>query len=137
MENVLRCEKNLPIVPFNIHKGVYDRGYVEKNQCTFYIAGHCYFAWIYIWNFYVTLSENKSISKALGDFTLHVRVNGVEVMHLKDSVEIQHQNPLVSVSLLNAKHDFTGSYVTKPMEERDIYHSQKADILSSLNKNES
>jgi len=95
---------------------------------------------------YVTLTENKTISKSLDDFILHVRVNdnkdGVEVMHSiqytgEDSVEIQHQTPLVSVSMVNAKHDFTGSYVTKPMEEGDIYHSpQKADILSSLNKNE-
>src|SRR5690625_7311503 len=57
---------------------------------------------------YVTLTENKTISKSLDDFILHVRVNdnkdGVEVMHSiqytgEDSVEIQHQTPLVSVSM--------------------------------------
>ncbi|MFA1818748.1 hypothetical protein ACDX78_00875 [Virgibacillus oceani] len=95
---------------------------------------------------YATLSENKTIAKALDDFILHVRVNdnedGIEVKHSiqytgKDNVEIKHQTPLISVSLLNDQHDFTGSYVIKSMEGGDIYHSQEADILSLPYENES
>jgi len=88
---------------------------------------------------YATLTENKTISKESDNFILHIQVNddeeGVEVLHSiqytgKDKVEIQHQTPLVSVSLDDSKHDFTGSYVIKPMEEGNIYHPQEAEILS-------
>jgi hypothetical protein len=94
---------------------------------------------------YATLSENKMIAKESDNFILHVQVNdneeGVEVLHSiqytgKGQVEIRHQSPLVSVSLLDHNHDFTGSYVMKAMEEGNIYHPQKAAILSVPHKDE-
>ncbi|GAB3793093.1 hypothetical protein [Virgibacillus kimchii] len=84
------------------------------------------------------LSENKTIAKESDDFILHVQVNDdgeeIEVLHSiqykgKKKVEIQHQTPLVSVSLHDHNHDFTGSYVKKSMEEGNIYRPQKAANL--------
>ncbi|WP_164217914.1 hypothetical protein [Virgibacillus sp. YIM 98842] len=92
-----------------------------------------------------TLTENKMISKESDDFILHVQINddekGIEVLYSiqyngEERVEIQHQSPLVSVSFFDHGHDFTGSYVKKEMEEGNIYHPQKAAVLSSPNKNE-
>ena len=90
-----------------------------------------------------TLTEDKMIAKESDDFILHVQMNGVEegieVLHSiqyngQKKVEIQHQSPLISVSFFEHDHDFTGSYVQKEMVIGDIYHPQKATVLSAPNR---
>jgi hypothetical protein len=93
-----------------------------------------------------TLAESKTIAKESDDFILHLQVNdddgdAIKVLHSiqyngKEKVELQHQAPLVSVSLLGRNHDFTGSYVKKEMEEGNIYRPQKAITLPVPEDNE-
>ncbi|MEC5425137.1 hypothetical protein QGM71_16750 [Virgibacillus sp. C22-A2] len=91
------------------------------------------------------LSENVSSMKQVGDFILHMRVDekdkGIEVMRSiqyvgEEPVKIVHQSPLVSISIGNNKHDFTGSTVMKVLRKGDIYHPQSTVSFSISEKGE-
>lgn len=80
------------------------------------------------------LVESKEIKKQQGNFILHMRVdetdNGIQVLRSlqyvgEDTIEIDHQTPLISVSISNENHDFTGSLVTKTMNSGNIYPQEK------------
>ncbi|WP_068672543.1 hypothetical protein [Oceanobacillus sp. Castelsardo] len=88
------------------------------------------------------LEKEKVIEKKVDDFVIHMKVerekSGIEVHHSlqylgEDTIEILHQTPLISVSLLNKNHDFTGSLVHKKMEKGNIYY-QEPKTLSQIDK---
>lgn len=62
--------------------------------------------------------------------------SGIEVHHSlqyigEGAVEILHQTPLISVSLLDKNHDFTGSLIQKKLNKGNIYY-QESKILSPI-----
>ncbi|WP_088049976.1 hypothetical protein [Virgibacillus dakarensis] len=89
------------------------------------------------------LVTDKSSSKRAGDFILHVRVEradkGIKVYRSiqyvgKEPIEIQHNTPLIAVSLAYKNHDYTGSPVTKVLKEGGSYHPQDAAIIKQTKK---
>ncbi|WP_099157890.1 hypothetical protein [Virgibacillus ndiopensis] len=101
---------------------------------------------IFYWGFQVenaTLAANKTGSKQVDDFILHIRVerieNGIRVYRSiqyvgDESIEITHYTPLVSVSLKNKNHDFTGSPVVKKLEKGNSYHPHGSIVINSPDK---
>lgn len=83
------------------------------------------------------LEEEKNAEKVVDDFVLHIKVeraeNGIEVHQSlqyigENKVEIFHQTPLISVSIGNKSHDYTGSLVHKQMREGSIYHQETVKV---------
>lgn len=83
------------------------------------------------------LNEDKVIEKRVNDFILHMKVEGEEdgikihqsIQYVgEDTVKIFHQTPLVSVSISNSSHDYTGSLVHKVMQKGSIYHQDSVQI---------
>ncbi|WP_430786296.1 hypothetical protein VBD025_13425 [Virgibacillus flavescens] len=79
------------------------------------------------------------------DFIVHIRVEEIDeeikvyrsLQYTGDeTVEIEHQTPLISISLRNKNHDFTGSRVKKVMESGDSYYPQKAKLISKPQEGE-
>ncbi|MFD1039045.1 hypothetical protein ACFQ3N_11690 [Virgibacillus byunsanensis] len=92
-----------------------------------------------------TLTDNITTKKQVDDFTLHIRIEKIDdgfqvfrsIQYTGDeSVEIEHQTPLVSVSLKNKNHDFTGSNVTKVLGEGNSYYPQNAKVFTSQEEGE-
>ncbi|WP_188454580.1 hypothetical protein [Virgibacillus oceani] len=90
-----------------------------------------------------TLAVNKTGSKQIDDFILHIKVektnNGIcvyrSIQYVGDKpIEITHYTPLVSVSLNNKNHDFTGSPVTKKLEKGNSYHPHGSILVKSPGK---
>ncbi|RKQ37320.1 hypothetical protein [Oceanobacillus halophilus] len=90
------------------------------------------------------LDKEKSIEKKLDDFILHMKVergdNGIKIHHSlqyvgDESIRIEHQTPLVSISLQTKNHDFTGSMVPKYLQKGSIYY-QEPVTLSTEGKGE-
>jgi hypothetical protein len=86
------------------------------------------------------LEEEKVVEKKVDDFVIHMKVerekSGIEVHHSlqyigEGKVEILHQTPLISVSMPNKNHDFTGSLIHKKMAKGNIYY-QEPKILSPI-----
>ncbi|KKE79003.1 hypothetical protein NSA56_17530 [Oceanobacillus caeni] len=86
------------------------------------------------------LEKEKVIEKKANDFVIHMKVerekSGIEVHHSlqyigEGAVEILHQTPLISVSLLDKNHDFTGSLIQKKLNKGNIYY-QESKILSPI-----
>ncbi|PAV28801.1 hypothetical protein CIL05_14330 [Virgibacillus profundi] len=106
----------------------------------------CFFVML-LWQFIkpeAKLAESKIAEKQVDDFILHMRVNetekGIQVLQSiqyvgKEIVEIKHQSPLVSVSLLNRNHDYTGSTVSKALKKGDVYPGEEI-IFPSPKKGE-
>ncbi|WP_404452412.1 hypothetical protein LG329_18815 [Virgibacillus necropolis] len=94
----------------------------------------------FVWNGVgkATLVANQGGSKKIEDFILHIRVEE-EDQKIKvyrslqyigeESIEIEHQTPLISVSLGHKNHDFTGSKVKEDMTDGDSYYPQKAKTI--------
>ncbi len=83
------------------------------------------------------LDEEKVAEKKVDDFILHMKVeratSGVEVHHSlqyigEQTIEVQHQTPLVSFSLHEKNHDFTGSLVSKMMRTGNIYYQESVTV---------
>ena len=77
------------------------------------------------------IKYEKVFSSRQDDFILHIRVEemnkGIRILRSlqyvgKDTVEIKHQTPLISVSLQNRNHDYTGSTVKKTLKTGNIYY---------------
>lgn len=92
-----------------------------------------------------TLVTNQAGLKESGNFTLHIRVEEVEqgikvyrsLQYMgKEKIEIEHQTPLISISLGHKNHDFTGSTVTEEMNYGNSYYPQKAKIIKISKKGE-
>ncbi|MGY0692173.1 hypothetical protein ACW2QC_05175 [Virgibacillus sp. FSP13] len=105
-----------------------------------FLAGVSY--WLFARE-HVKLAADKNGSKQVGDFILHIRVervdDGVQVYRSiqymgKEPIEMKHNTPLISVSLANKNHDYTGSPVTKELEEGDSYHPQDTIIFKPPSK---
>ncbi len=95
-----------------------------------FLAGVSY--WVFARD-HAKLAADKNGSKQAGDFILHIRVERVEdgvqvyrsIQYMgKEPVEVKHNTPLISVSLANKNHDYTGSPVKKVLGEGDSYHPQ-------------
>lgn len=76
------------------------------------------------------LASSKSVLQETDDFLLHVRVEeekeGIKVLHSiqymgEGTIEMMHQEPLISVFLNDGQHQFTGESTTKKMERGAIY----------------
>lgn len=89
------------------------------------------------------LVANKNGSKRVDDFILHIDVErmdeGIQVYRSiqyvgKDPVEIQHQTPLIAISFDRKNFDYTGSPVTKVLDEGESYHPQDAMAFKSPEK---
>lgn len=103
-----------------------------------FIVSICLLAILFIvWNGSgkATLVKSQAGTKKVEDFVLHIRVEEVEgqvavfrsLQYIgEESIEIEHQTPLISVSLNPKNHDFTGSTVKKVMRSGDSYYPQKA-----------
>ncbi|WP_085992542.1 hypothetical protein [Oceanobacillus senegalensis] len=85
----------------------------------------------------VTLEEEKAIDKKFEDFILHMKVEqaprGIYVHQSlqyvgRNPIEIKHQTPLISVSLDNQNHDFTGSLVTRELHRGNIYYQDTISL---------
>ncbi|HLS10305.1 hypothetical protein [Lentibacillus sp.] len=79
------------------------------------------------------LANNKTMEIQEGDFILHIRAErsdgGFQVFRAiqyvgDESVEIEHQTPLISVSLSHPNHDYTGNTVSRTLETGNSYHPQ-------------
>ncbi|MFD1849223.1 hypothetical protein [Oceanobacillus bengalensis] len=88
-----------------------------------------------------SLITEKAQVKQVGDFILHMKVekanNGINVFQSlqyvgEEPIEIEHQTPLISVSLGNKNHDFTGSMVSKRLEMGNIYRQEKVKLLPKV-----
>lgn len=86
----------------------------------------------------MTLVSSEAGSTEIKDFILHIRVEEAEeqikiyrsLQYIgSETVEIQHQTPLISVSLRQKNHDFTGSRVNKVLDYGDSYYPQKAKAI--------
>lgn len=91
-----------------------------------------------------SLTAASSASKQVDDFILHLRVEeveeGIQVLQSlqyvgAEEIIIEHQTPLVSVSLLDNNHDFTGNRVSKALNKGNIY-PQQAIFFPSPEKGE-
>lgn len=90
-----------------------------------------------------SLFTNKSISKRVDDFILHIYVEdgeeGFQVFRSieyigDDPIEINHQTPLISVSFQQKNHDFTGSNVSKTLNHGMSYYPQDELVLAKPKK---
>lgn len=99
------------------------------------------------WNGFgnASLVASQSGSKEIENFILHIRIEEVNeeitvfrsLQYIGDgSVEIEHQTPLISISLSRKNHDFTGSTVKEVMKSGDSYYPQKAKIMKVPKKGE-
>ncbi len=79
------------------------------------------------------LANSKNVTYHQGDFSIHLRVenihNGIKVYRALEyngdrPVMVKHRTPLVSISLDEKNHDFTGSNVSKMLEPGDSYRPQ-------------
>ena len=87
------------------------------------------------------LLETVKLSKQVDDFILHIRVEstkeGIQVLRSleykgKDSVDLLHRTPLISISLGRKHPNFTGSPVNKTLNPGDIYYPQESKDYSTL-----
>ncbi|WP_188453352.1 hypothetical protein [Virgibacillus oceani] len=108
----------------------------------FIIGLMCFLYWLFQFND-ATLVSNKSISKQVDDFILHIRIedidNEVQVFRSiqymgEDSVKIVHSTPLISVSFKVKNHDFTGGPVSTILGRGESYHPQDAFTFASPKK---
>ncbi|HLT54611.1 MAG TPA: hypothetical protein VK057_00705 [Bacillota bacterium] len=89
------------------------------------------------------IKYEKVFSSRQDDFILHIRVEemnkGIRILRSlqyvgKDTVEIKHQTPLISVSLQNRNHDYTGSTVKKTLKTGNIYYQEPVIIDVPIEK---
>lgn len=80
------------------------------------------------------LATTTSLMQRENDFLLHLRVEegekGIKVLHSiqylgEEDIKMLHKKPLVSISLNNNEHYFTGSTVSKNMKNGAIYHQEE------------
>lgn len=121
-------------------------GFTLKRRIIFFFLVLAIFigGWYFVTGNQGSLSAAISSSKQVEDFILHVRVeetdNGIRVLQSlqyvgKEEIVIEHQTPLVSVSFLHDNHDYTGSSVSKVLNEGNIY-PQKIVSFPSPEKGE-
>lgn len=100
--------------------------------------------WYFFTGGHGSLTTASSASKQVDDFILHLRVEeveeGIQVLQSlqyvgEEEIIIEHQTPLVSVSLLHNNHDFIGNSVSKVLNKGNIY-PQQAVIFPSPEKGE-
>lgn len=82
-----------------------------------------------------TLVYSKSLQQEADDFLLHIRIEGVDegvkilrsIQYIgEEDVEITHQSPLISVSIADDSHSFSGESISKKMKKGTIYHQEEA-----------
>lgn len=92
-----------------------------------------------------SLVSSQVGSAEMKDFIVHIRVEEIDdeikvyrsLQYIgNETVEIEHQAPLISISLQNKNHDFTGSRVKKVMESGDSYYPQKAKLIGKPEEGE-
>lgn len=87
------------------------------------------------------LVHEKAIHKQVGDFIVYIKVegakDGIKVLNSlqyvgEKPIEIKHQTPLVSICLGQKNHDYTGSLVTKRLQEGSIYYQEEETLQTEL-----
>ncbi|MRH41854.1 hypothetical protein GH741_04100 [Aquibacillus halophilus] len=87
------------------------------------------------------LVEIVEIQQQKDDFIVHIRVEtndkGFQILRSleytgDEPITIDHRTPLISVSIIQKNHDFTGSHVNKVLNPGNIYHPQKPQSYNSL-----
>ncbi|CDQ40295.1 MULTISPECIES: hypothetical protein [Virgibacillus] len=109
------------------------------------VIGAVFIALIYggFGNANAKLVENKTVTKQEGDFILHISIENADagvkvyssIQYVGDNpVIIEHRAPLVSISLDQQQHKYTGSPVSKELNKGNIYHPPYSNEFDIQNR---
>ncbi len=119
----------------------------KKIFFVFIVAGALFFVILYggIGHRSVSIKETTK-SKEVGDFILHIHIansdedKGIKVFSSlqyigEESIELEHQTPLVSVVLGDEEHEYTEKKVLKQLNNGNIYHPAESSKVFRITNN--